>query len=175
MKSRILSFLGIGAIAMAVACNSSNDESTNKDSASTTTTTTTTDNTSASASADVQTSADGKRYVLRHRTSSSSTSGKETSGSTAGTSSNNDYDTVWLYTGTDSRYYTLHGRDTLYYNTDQWNSWWNDAKTDDELKMKSGNTKVKVDDDGSWKVKDKETGEKTKMTDKGEVKTKPKG
>lgn len=175
MKSSILSLFGIGAIVLAAACNNSNDEAAGKDSTSTTTTTTV-DNTTSGSSADanVQTSADGRRYVLRHRTGSGSGSGT-TAGSSTGTS---DYDTVWLYMGTDNRYYTLHGgnsRDTLYYNTDEWNSWWNDSKTDGELKTKSGNVKVKVDDDGSWKVKDKDAGDKTKMNDKGEVKSKPKG
>jgi hypothetical protein len=172
MKSSILSFLGIGAIALAVACNSSDDETTNADSTSTTTTTTV-DNTVATGTgeADIQTSGDGRKYIIRKRTTSASTSG-----STSGTaSSGSDYDTVWLYAGTENRYYTLggsKGRDTLYYNTDQWNTWWNNSETDNELKSKTGNTKVKVDDDGSWKVKDENS--KTKMNEKGEVKTKPK-
>jgi hypothetical protein len=172
MKSRILSFLGIGAIAFAVACNSSGDESTSKD--STSTTTTTVDNTSGSGTADanIQTADNGRKYIIRKR-SSSGASGSSTSG-TATTGS--DYDTVWLYTGTADRYYTLggsKGRDTLYYNTDQWNSWWNNSETDNELKSKNGNTKVKIDEDGSWKVKDDSS--KTKMNDKGKVKSKPKG
>lgn len=180
MKSKVLSLLGIGAIAMAVACNSSNDASNNKDSSSTSTSTTTvTDNTSSgSSTSGIQTSSDGKRYVVRKRTTSSGSTSASNAGGNDQASAGNDYDTVWLYSGTQDRYYTLGGstgRDTLYYNTDQWNTWWNDSKTDDELKTKSGNTKVKVDKDGSWKVKDKDAGEKTKMNDKGEVKSKPKG
>lgn len=169
MKSKILSFLGIGAIAFAVACNSADDESANKDSTSTTTTV---DNSTTTADASIQTAGDGKKYILRKRTSSTSASGTADASATAGS----DYDTVWLYMGTEERYYTLggaKGRDTLYYNTDQWNSWWNNTETDNELKSKSGNVKVKVDDDGSWKVKDDSS--KTKMNEKGKVKTKPKG
>jgi hypothetical protein len=170
MKSRILSFLGIGAVVLAVACKNSGDETTNKDSSSTTTV----DNktaTGSSAGADVQTSDDGRRYVLRKR----SGSGNATSADNTATTGN-DYDTVWLYSGTEDRYYTLHGstgRDTLYYNSDEWNSWWNNSETDNELKSKSGDNKVKVEKDGSWKVKD--GSEKTKMNDAGKVKTKPKG
>jgi hypothetical protein len=174
MKSGILSFLGIGAIALAVACNSSKDESNNVDS-TTTTSTTTVDNTAATSTADagLQTSADGRKYIIRKRTTTTSAS---TSAGTSGeATTGSDYDTVWLYTGTENRYYTLggsKGRDTLYYNTDEWNTWWNNSATDNELKSKTGNTKVKIDGDGSWKVKDENS--KTKMNDKGEVKTKPK-
>ncbi len=165
MKSRILSFLGIGAIALAVACNSADDETTNEDSLNTSTEGVTAD---ASASGSVQTSADGRRYVVRTRTGSAS-------GTTASGSTGTSYDTVWLYMGTEDRYYTLGGttgRDTLYYNTDDWNAWWNNPETDNELKVKSGDSKVKVDDDGSWKVKDGDS--KTKSDEDGNVKTKKK-
>ena len=170
MKSRILSFLGIGAIALAVACNTAEDETTNADSL---TETSVDANTTADASAtgSVQTSADGRRYVVRARSGSGSGSGSTASGSTG-----SSYDTVWLYMGTEDRYYTLGGstgRDTLYYNTEDWNSWWNNPETDNELKLKSGDSKVKVDDDGSWKVKDADS--KTKSDEDGKVKTKPKG
>jgi hypothetical protein len=170
MKSKILSLLGIGAIAFAVACNSSDDETTNADSS----TVTTTDNTASSAtgSASVQTTADGKRYVVRTRTGTSSTSGTATSGTTTGP----EYDTVWLWMGTEDRYYTLGGntgKDTLYFDSDEWKAWWSKPETDNELKAKSGDTKVKIDDDGSWKVKDGNS--KTKSDEDGKVKTKPKG
>ncbi len=168
MKSRILSFLGIGAIALAVACNTAEDETTNADSA-TMSDESTVGTTDAGASANVQTSADGRRYVLRTRGGSGSSS--TGTSSTSGTS----YDTVWLYMGTEDRYYTLGGsagRDTLYYNTDDWNTWWNNPETDNELKIKNGDSKVKVDDDGSWKVKDGDS--KTKSDEDGNVKTKKK-
>lgn len=170
MKSRILSFLGIGAIAFAVACNSAEDESSNADSAAAATdaSVATTDG---SAAGSVQTATDGRRYIIRQRSSSGSTSGtSSTSGSTG-----SEYDTVWLYMGTQDRYYTLGvgGRDTLYYDSDEWKSWWSNPETDNELKSKSGDTKVKIDDDGSWKVKDGDS--KTKMNEDGKVKTKPKG
>ncbi len=172
MKSRILSFLGIGAITLAVACNSSSDDTTNKDSAAASSETSVDNGTAATATteAGVLTYSDGRKYVVRTRGGSSASAG--TSGSSSTTTSS-EYDTVWLYTGSDSRYYTLRGRDTLYYNTDNWNNWWNDAETDNEFKSKNGNTKVKVDDDGSWKVKDANS--KTKMDEDGKVKTKPKG
>ena len=163
MKSKILSLFGIGAIALAVACNSSDDETTNADSSAVTTESSTT------GTASVQTTADGKRYVVRTRTGSSSTSGTATSGSTGP-----EYDTVWLYMGTQDRYYTLGGstgRDTLYFDSNEWNTWWSNPETDNELKAKVGNTKVKIDDDGSWKVKD--SASKTKMDEDGKVKTKP--
>lgn len=167
MKSKILSLLGVGAIAFAVACNSSSDETKNADSSATGSNESSVSGSTGSAS--VQTTADGKRYVLRARTGSSSTSG--TSSASSGGS---EYDTVWLYMGTQDRYYTLGGstgRDTLYFDTDDWKTWWNNPETDNELKMKSGSTKVKVDDDGSWKVKD--SASKTKMDESGKVKTKP--
>lgn len=78
--------------------------------------------------------------------------------------------------GTQDRYYTLGGstgKDTLYYDSDTWKSWWSSPETDNELKAKSGDTKVKIDDDGSWKVKDGDS--KTKSDEDGKVKTKPKG
>lgn len=169
MKSRILSFLGIGAIAFAVACNSAEDESGNADSAAAATdaSVATTDG---SAAGSVQTAADGRRYIIRQRSSGSTSSTSSTSGSTG-----SEYDTVWLYMGTQDRYYTLGvgGRDTLYYDSDEWKSWWSNPETDNELKSKSGDTKVKIDDDGSWKVKDGDS--KTKMNEDGKVKTKPKG
>lgn len=173
MKSTILSFLGIGAIAFAVACNSASDESTNKDSATNSTMDNSASVGTSSVSGDIQTSTDGRKFVLRKR-SSSGTSASAASGTTASTG--NDYDTVWLYMGTQDRYYTLHGpseRDTLYFNTDEWNAWWSNTETDNELKSKSADSKVKIDDDGSWKVKDDNS--KTKMNEKGDVKTKPKG
>lgn len=150
-------------MAFAVACNSSDDETTNADSSATSEVTTTSTGT-----ASVQTTAEGKRYVVRTRTGTSSTSG-----STASESTGPVYDTVWLW-GTEDRYYTLGGgtgRDTLYFNSDEWNTWWNNPETDNELKAKSGKTKVKIDDDGSWKVKD--SASKTKMDEDGKVKTKP--
>jgi hypothetical protein len=168
MKSKILSLLGIGAIALAVACNDANDETENADSANAVNSDVTTSGTTGTAS--VQTSADGRKYVVRARTGTSSTSGT-TSGSTA-----SEYDTVWLYMGTQDRYYTLGGstgKDTLYYDSDTWKSWWSSPETDNELKAKSGDTKVKIDDDGSWKVKDGDS--KTKSDEDGKVKTKPKG
>jgi hypothetical protein len=167
MKSKFLSLLGISAIALAVACNSADDESANKDSANAASDATMGSNTSGSAT--VQTTAEGKRYVLRARTGTSSTSGSTTSGAS-------EYDTVWLYMGTQDRYYTLGGstgRDTLYFDSDNWKTWWSNPETDNELKSKSGGTKVKIDEDGSWKVKDSTS--KTKMDEKGKVKTKPKG
>lgn len=169
MKSRILSLLGIGAIALTVACNSAEDETTNADSAAMSTESDVTAD--AGAAGTVQTSADGRRYVVRTRSGSGSTAGS----STASGSSGSSYDTVWLYMGTEDRYYTLGGstgRDTLYYNTDDWNTWWNNPETDNELKVKNGDSKVKVDDDGSWKVKDGDS--KTKSDEDGNVKTKKK-
>jgi len=158
MKSKILSMVGIGAIAMAVACNSSKDEAAKTDTLSTA------DNTRTVAAATIQTAADGKKYVVRKRTVA-------TTGDNS-TSATSEYDTVWLYTAPDSRYYTLRNTDTIYFDTEAWNNWWNDVKTDDELKAKSDDLKVKVDEDGSWKVKNKKTGEKTKMNDDGEIKKK---
>ena len=162
--------MGISAIALAVACNSAADETTNADSATNESMDGT--NMSATGSASVQTSADGRRYVVRQRSSSSTSE----SGSTASGTTGPVYDTVWLYMGTEDRYYTLGGatgRDTLYFNSDTWNTWWNDPETDNELKLKNGDSKVKIDDDGSWKVKDGDS--KTKSDEDGEVKTKPKG
>jgi hypothetical protein len=167
MKSKILSLLGIGAIAFAVACNSSGDETTNADSASAASNTAV--NAGGSGSASIQTTSDGKRYVLRTRTGTSSTSTGTTSSGTS------EYDTVWLW-GTEDRYYTIGGttgRDTLYFDSDDWKTWWSNPETDNELKSKSGSTKVKIDEDGSWKVKD--SASKVKMNDKGKVKSKPKG
>lgn len=164
MKSKILSLLGAGAIALTVACNTAEDETTNADTAAATESAATTGSTAGSAS--VQTSADGRRYVVRTRTGTSSTS-TETTGAS-------NYDTVWLYMGTEDRYYTLGGntgRDTLYFDSEEWKVWWNNPETDNELKAKSGDTKVKIDDDGSWKVKDDQS--KTKSDEDGKVKTKP--
>src|SRR5687767_10287744 len=132
MKSKILSFLGIGAIALAVACNSAEDETTNADSSAVNSDATAATG-GASGSASVQTSSDGRRYVVRTRTGTSSTSG---GAATAG-----EYDTVWLYMGTQDRYYTLGGntgRDTLYFDSEDWKTWWNNPETDNELKVKSG-------------------------------------
>jgi len=168
MTSKILSLLGIAALSFKVACNNADDDATTTDSSSATTTETTTSSTDVSSS--FQTTTDGRKYILRPRKASASVS---TSGDASATV---QYDTVWTWSGSEDRWYTLGGstgRDTLYYNTDEWNAWWNDEKTDDQLKVKSGNTKVKVEKDGSWKVKDDTS--KTKMTDDGEVKTKKKG
>jgi len=171
MKSRILSLLGIGAIALTVACNSGEDEAANADSAALSTENAVSTADASGAVGTLQTSADGRRYVVRARSGSGSASG----GTTASGSTGSSYDTVWLYMGTEDRYYTLggaKGRDTLYYNTDEWNTWWNNPETDNEIKIKSGDSKVKVDDDGSWKVKDGDS--KTKSDEDGNVKTKKK-
>ncbi|MCE3283398.1 MAG: hypothetical protein K0Q66_2135 [Chitinophagaceae bacterium] len=166
MKSKILSLLGIGAIVFAVACNSADDETDNKDSGNTAENTE--NKSGVTGTASVQTTADGRSYVVRTRASTSSgTTGGTSAGATA------EYDTVWVYRGTDSRYYTLRGdkgRDTLYFDTDDWKSWWSSPETDNELKLKSGDTKVKVDDDGSYKVKDGNS--KTKVNEEGKTKTK---
>lgn len=167
MKSKILSFLGIGAIALAVACNNADDETANGDTANAgASSESATSGTTASGS--IQTSADGRRYVVRARTGTSSTTGGTTSSAPM-------YDTVWLYLGTQDRYYTLtgSGKDTLYFDSDGWKTWWSNPETDNELKAKSGDSKVKIDDDGSWKVKDGDS--KTKSDEDGKVKTKPKG
>lgn len=161
MKSKILSLLGAGAIVFAVACNSAGDETTNADTSAVTTDATAT----TGSSAGVQTTADGRSYTVRTRTGTSSTSTETTT----------NYDTVWLYMGTEDRYYTLsgnEGRDTLYFDSEEWKVWWNNPETDNELKAKAGDTKVKIDDDGSWKVKDGDS--KTKSDEDGKVKTKPK-
>ncbi len=171
MKSKILSLLGIAAIAFTVACNNAGDESTAEDSAGTSVDNTTSGD--ASASANIQTTNDGRRYVLRARTGSSSTSGANGASGSDASASGTMYDTVWVWMGTEDRYYTLggaSGKDTLYYDTENWKSWWSNPETDNELKYKSGDTKVKVDDDGSWKVKDDTS--KTKMDESGKVKNK---
>lgn len=157
MKPKFLLFSGITAIALAVACNTAGDETKNEDSAATEGAAA--DNT-ATSSPNVHTTGDGRSYMLRPRKAAAS-------------ASENEYDTVWVWHDTQGRYYTIGGatgKDTLYYNAEDWNRWWESSETDNELKLKEGNTKVKIDDDGSWKIKDDTS--KTKVDESGKVKTK---
>jgi hypothetical protein len=166
MKKNILSLVAGAALVFAAACNDANDESKNADS-----TATSGDANSgvSSGSSKVQATSEGRSYILRARGGATA--------STEGTASASvEYDTVWLQMGTADRYYYLHGpedRDTLYFDTDEWNAWWSNPETDKEIKAKSGNTKIKVDADGSYKVKDDTS--KVKVNEKGKVKVKPKG
>jgi len=170
MKKALFSIIGGTALLFTVACNDANDQSDNADSAAVTTEAPVENAGSSdftvSAGGDTirsYTTGDGRRYVLRPRRSAA-----------AGTTGTSEYDTVWTYIGTEGRWYTVGGTDdTVYFDTDEWRSWWESDKSTDELKSKSGDSKVKVDDDGSWKVKDADS--KTKSDESGKIKTKPKG